>query len=211
MPRKKPEPKRRGRPKAKPLSGEELRLKTLTQMKQAQESRNERIVDGVEETLAELTTHRKELKDKTLEELLALRSEALAIWDTYLTNKEAEEEQLWVGEIPEGYIPPEGMMSPEEWEEIHRAPKPQRKNAKKIHTVMDLPPSKRERYGMATEKQEPPISEEEIKRIEQEFEAKHMEVEMLKRKQEIQMNPPQGKRVRRTEVPKRPPTKSFWV
>ena len=192
-----------GRPRLKPMSGQELRLKALEGMKTSAEARGHINYEAAEDGL-KIILDEDRLKKATHAELKELRRMAERLWDKLQIEKEYEQDQQWEG----GYgVSRESTAHSDAWDAEHEFLKPKRKNAKRTKNIHTLTDKQKLAKGIALE---PTPMEFDVEMQEVELEKRLVEEARLNQQRERQF--PKGRRLtgRKKVDPEAQQRRNFW-
>ena len=205
-----PAKKKRGRPaNQKYFSANELRTKSVERISKTAEAKgtvsNDEALDCVRTILTP-----EELNKQTTGELKELRRLAEKIWDQLQMDLEHDADQEW--ELGYGVYKdraPDGFLDAAAWEEEHAFLGKTRKNAHKPKNIFNLTEKQKLRKGLELEPTE--ASTLDIKAIEQEIEAQHLEDAIEEKKAELPIL--KGRRVVQRDPinTEKQRKKSFWT
>ena len=202
--------KKRGRPaNQRYFSADELRTKSVERISKTAEAKgtisNEEALDCVRTILTP-----QELEKQTAGELKELRRMAERLWEQLQIDLEAEADQEW--ELGYGVYKdraPDGFLDAAAWIEEHAFLEKTRKNAHKPKHIFNLTEKQKLRKGLELEPTQ--ASTLDIKAIEEQIEAQHLEDAIEQKKKELPCL--KGRRVvKRDRIdPENQQKKSFWT
>ena len=202
--------KKRGRPaNQKYFSASELRTKTVDSISKTAGVKGTVSNDDALDCVRTILTP-EELDKQTSVELKELHRLAEKIWDQLQCDLEAEADAEW--EMGYGVYKdraPDGFLDAAAWEEEHAFLGKTRKNAHKPKNIFNLTEKQKLRKGLELEPTH--ASTLDIKAIEEQIEAQHLEDAIEEKKKELPCL--KGRRViKRDRIdPEKQQKKSFWT